>query len=140
MLYLSLDLPASFQLNYPELPDSWLPFQFPFFEDILDVFVDSSNVFLKEFGKLLLSKPDRLVEDAYLNTSLTVFGLVEQKLRIAIGVIGGRYFVHRDIFLLTFSAKQAILIVEAFRLIMLDCLFVLRLRIMARDLSFAGCR
>ena len=63
-----LDIPRDFTLalgsSYPEFPDSCLPQQFAFTEDVLNMFVDGLHRFLKQVGHLALGQPDILKRHA----------------------------------------------------------------------------
>lgn len=65
-------------LNSPEIPDSWILLQFPFFINIPDVFRDRSHVFLEQPRHLNLGKPDRLALQTYFDFSPAVFRYIKQ--------------------------------------------------------------
>ncbi len=64
--------------SYPEIPDNWGFVQFPLFEDIADMLIDSSDVFSEQLRHLLLRQPDSLTLQPDLRRNRAVGRLVNR--------------------------------------------------------------
>ena len=58
MVKLSFNRPIAFDLNYPEIPDSWIFLQFTLIENIANMFTEGEFVLAKQLTHLHLSKPN----------------------------------------------------------------------------------
>ena len=66
--------------NYPEFPDGCRSAQFLFFEEVLQMFVDRSDILLEKRGNLRLAQSQRLFCEATLDACTPVVGLIEDDL------------------------------------------------------------
>jgi len=89
VLDLSGDLPRALGSNYPEFPDSCLPTQFAFVEDIHQVLVDRPYILLEKLPDERLRQPQRLILKPALNARAAILGLVENDFEL-----GQRFVAH----------------------------------------------
>src|SRR3954468_10913421 len=74
---LAFDIARPLQSNYPEFPDSCAAVKFGFVENVDEMLIHSSDVFVEQLRNLRLSQPDRFILKATLNSGPAVFRAVE---------------------------------------------------------------
>src|SRR5665647_1534527 len=77
VLHLAADLTCTLLPNYPEFPDSCLPVQLAFLENVHQVLIDRTNVLLEQLRDERLRQPQRLVFKPALNARAAILSLVE---------------------------------------------------------------
>ena len=70
MLRIAFNLPSSFCLNYPEIPDSCFFLKFRIRIYLFNMFVDSTNIHIVHYSHHLLCQPYIFILVAHLNTVL----------------------------------------------------------------------
>ncbi len=65
MSNLSFDVTFAFLANYPEFPDSCIFFKLSFLEDCFKMFVNCTNILIKQLCHLSLSQPNRIILKLY---------------------------------------------------------------------------
>jgi hypothetical protein len=82
-------LPLALGSNDPEFPDSCLPTQFAFVEDIHQVLVDRPHILLEKLPDERLRQPNRFILKPALNARAAILGLVEDDFGL-----GQRFVAH----------------------------------------------
>src|SRR5207237_5949530 len=77
VLDLPLDGARTFQSNYPEFPDSCSAVQLAFVENVDEMLIDGTNVFIEQLRNLRLRQPDRFVLEPALNPGSAIFGAIK---------------------------------------------------------------